>query len=90
MLSSNTISAQHMYYALDVNVGYEFVPILYRKNNGEVKVDFDILNDVYEQNGGGGEEFFEDEMLNEKDMVKDERAIYLRKSFGNQIITEVE
>lgn len=40
---------------VDVNIGYEFVNILYRNSDGSLGVDTDLINDVREQNGGGGE-----------------------------------
>jgi hypothetical protein len=40
---------------VDVNIGYEFVNILYRNNDGSLGVDTDLINDVREQSGGGGE-----------------------------------
>lgn len=39
-----------------VNIGYQFVNLLYRDpNDGGLKVDTSLINDVREQNGGGGE-----------------------------------
>lgn len=40
---------------MDINIGYQFVNILYRDSAGSLGVDTDIINDVREQNGGGGE-----------------------------------
>jgi hypothetical protein len=40
---------------VDVNIGYEFVNILYRNSDGSLGVDTDLINDVREQIGGGGE-----------------------------------
>jgi hypothetical protein len=40
---------------VDVNIGYQFVNILYRNSDGSLGVDIDLINDVREQNGGGGE-----------------------------------
>ena len=40
---------------VDINIGYQFVNILYRDSAGSLGVDTDIINDVREQNGGGGE-----------------------------------
>ena len=40
---------------VDVNIGYQFVNILYRNNDGSLGVDVDLVNDVREQHGGGGE-----------------------------------
>jgi len=53
-VSASDVYAQKIYDFVDVNVGYQFVNLLYR--DGDVlKVDTDLINDVYEQNGGGGE-----------------------------------
>lgn len=39
-----------------VNIGYQFVNLLYRdQNDGGLMVDTTLINDVREQNGGGGE-----------------------------------
>ncbi len=40
-----------------VNIGYTFVNILHRHDNGKIGVDMSLLNDVVEQNGGGCEPF---------------------------------
>ena len=46
---------------VDVNIGYQFVNILYREGSGSLGVAMDLINDVREQNGGGGEPLiFED------------------------------
>jgi hypothetical protein len=53
-VSASDVYAQKIYDHVDVNIGYEFVNLLYR--DGDVlKVDADLINDVREQNGGGGE-----------------------------------
>jgi hypothetical protein len=39
----------------DTAVGYQFVNVLYRGRRGGHKADLNLLNDVTEQNGGGGE-----------------------------------
>ena len=39
----------------DIAVGYQFVNILFRDKNGAHRIDLKLLNDVTEQNGGGGE-----------------------------------
>lgn len=49
---------------VDVNIGYQFVNILYRDTDGSLGVDIDLINDVREQDGGGGEPLMgEDEDL---------------------------
>lgn len=40
-----------------MNVGYTFVNVLLRRENGKLGVDMNLLNDVVVQNGGGGEPF---------------------------------
>lgn len=60
MLSGTTVYSQHLYDFLDVNIGYQFVPILYKSRTGNVMINFRNLNDVVEQNGGGGEPFHVD------------------------------
>lgn len=44
------------YLSFIVNIGYQFVNLLYRDpKDGALKVDTSLINDVREQNGGGGE-----------------------------------
>ncbi|GAX10050.1 hypothetical protein FisN_25Lh099 [Fistulifera solaris] len=57
--SSIDVYAQRIYDFYDLNIGYQFVNILYRSENGAVGVDIDLINDVREQNGGGGEPLLE-------------------------------
>jgi len=48
-------------FTMHTLTGYQFVNILYRDNDGSLGVDTDLINDVREQNGGGGEPLiFED------------------------------
>jgi hypothetical protein len=54
-VSASTVYAQKIYDFVDINVGYQFVNILYRDPDGTLGVDTDLINDVREQNGGGGE-----------------------------------
>jgi hypothetical protein len=54
-VSASDVYAQKIYDFVDLNVGYQFVSILYKDNDGTLKVDTDLLNDVREQKGGGGE-----------------------------------
>jgi len=55
-LSASEVYAQKIYDFVDMNVGYQFVNTLYKdKNDGTLKVDTDLINDVREQHGGGGE-----------------------------------
>jgi len=54
-VSAADVYAQKIYDFIDVNIGYQFVNLLYRGDNGQLKVDMDLINDVREQTGGGGE-----------------------------------
>ena len=53
---ADSVYSQHMYNYYDMNIGYTFVPCLYRDSDERLQVDFELLNDVVEQEGGGGEE----------------------------------
>ena len=54
-ISGSEVYAQKVYERVDCVVGYQFVNVLYRGSDNSLKVDLDLLNDVREQNGGGGE-----------------------------------
>jgi hypothetical protein len=55
-VSAANVYAQKIYDAVDVNIGYQFVNVLYRDGkDGALKVDTRLINDVKEQDGGGGE-----------------------------------
>eukprot|EP00550_Attheya_septentrionalis_P007911 CAMPEP_0198289650 /NCGR_PEP_ID=MMETSP1449-20131203/7763_1 /TAXON_ID=420275 /ORGANISM="Attheya septentrionalis, Strain CCMP2084" /LENGTH=568 /DNA_ID=CAMNT_0043988013 /DNA_START=105 /DNA_END=1811 /DNA_ORIENTATION=- len=54
-VSASDVYAQKIYDFVDINVGYQFVNILYRGDDGKLKVDKDLINDVRVQEGGGGE-----------------------------------
>lgn len=54
-VSASDVYAQKIYDFVDINVGYQFVNILYKDTDGTLKVDTDLINDVREQEGGGGE-----------------------------------
>mmetsp|Transcript_6291 Transcript_6291/g.14191 ORF Transcript_6291/g.14191 Transcript_6291/m.14191 type:complete len:237 (-) Transcript_6291:64-774(-) len=53
-VSASDVYGQKIYDRVDVNVGYQFVNLLYRDGD-TLKVDTDLINDVREQPGGGGE-----------------------------------
>lgn len=56
-VSASDVYAQKMYDFVDVRVGYKFVNLLYRdRTDGKLKIDSDLINDVRDQDGGGGEE----------------------------------
>lgn len=54
-VSASYVYAQKIYDFVDINVGYQFVNILYRDIDESLRVDIDLINDVREQTGGGGE-----------------------------------
>ena len=54
-LSGSEVYAQKVYESADCVVGYRFCNVLYRSQDGGLRVDLDLLNDVKEQSGGGGE-----------------------------------
>jgi hypothetical protein len=67
---ANSVYAQKVYDFIDVNVGYRFVNPLYRDlDDGSLRVDTSLINDVTEQAGGGGEPFTTDDERNHFDMV---------------------
>ena len=54
---AKSVYAQHIYDIADTSVGYQFVNMLYRKpEDSSLQVDIALLNDVMEQEGGGGED----------------------------------
>jgi len=56
-VSASDVYAQKIYDFVDMSVGYQFVNLLYRDEKDNcLKVDIDLINDVREQNGGGGED----------------------------------
>jgi len=56
--NASTVFAHKTYDFVDVCIGYQFANVLYRdRTTGALKVDKNILNDVREQYGGGGEPF---------------------------------
>jgi len=54
-LTAQEVYAQKIYDFVDVNIGYQFVNTLYKDMDGTLKVDTDLINDVRQQHGGGGE-----------------------------------
>jgi hypothetical protein len=55
----NSVYAQKVYDYVDLCVGYKFCNVLFRGVDGSLIVDPDLLNDVVEQVGGGGEDLHE-------------------------------
>jgi hypothetical protein len=60
-VSAANVYSQKIYDAVDVTIGFRFVNIMYTDSEGELKVDTDLINDVREQNGGGGEPLYLDD-----------------------------
>lgn len=56
-LSNFSVYKQKAYDTSHLVIGYEFVNMFYHSRRGKLKVDLSLLNDVIEQNGGGGEAF---------------------------------
>jgi hypothetical protein len=54
-ISAASVYRQKVYDYVDLVIGYQFVNPLYRGRSGKLKVDLSLINDVVEQNGGGGE-----------------------------------
>mmetsp|Transcript_14503 Transcript_14503/g.35164 ORF Transcript_14503/g.35164 Transcript_14503/m.35164 type:complete len:730 (+) Transcript_14503:96-2285(+) len=55
-VSASDVYAQKIYDFVDINVGYQFVNVLYKdESNDTLKVDTELINDVRIQKGGGGE-----------------------------------
>ncbi len=54
-ISAASVYRQKVYDYVDYVIGYQFVNPLFRGRHGKLKVDLNIINDVIEQNGGGGE-----------------------------------
>jgi hypothetical protein len=69
-VDANSVYAQKVYDFVDVCVGYSLANILFRdKRDGSLAVDFDLINDVREQYGGGGEDL--------EEIDSDRRDIYI-------------
>mmetsp|Transcript_24529 Transcript_24529/g.52845 ORF Transcript_24529/g.52845 Transcript_24529/m.52845 type:complete len:170 (-) Transcript_24529:301-810(-) len=54
-ISGASVYKQKIYDNVDTVIGYEFANALYRGRRGALKVDLNLVNDVTEQTGGGGE-----------------------------------
>ena len=54
-VDANPVYAQKVYDFVDMCVGYSFCNMLFRDDDGGIQVDPYLLNDVKEQEGGGGE-----------------------------------
>jgi hypothetical protein len=59
-ISAAKVFAQKIYDHVDLSVGYQFVSVIFRNPDGGLQVDTDLINDVVEQNGGGGEQLLLD------------------------------
>jgi len=53
--SAISVYESKLYDIKDVNVGYQFVRVLFRDENDDFAVDIEMINDVIEQEGGGGD-----------------------------------
>jgi len=53
--SASSVYDNKLYDFSDVNIGYQFVTILYLSEDNDIQVNVDLVNDVWEQDGGGGE-----------------------------------
>jgi hypothetical protein len=58
-VSSQKVFAVKTYSHADVNIGYRFVCAEHPNKDGKMVADQEVLNDVVEQLGGGGEPFHE-------------------------------
>ena len=54
-ISAANVYRQKVYDYVDVVCGFQFVNPMYRSTSGKLKVDLQLINDVVEQNNGGGE-----------------------------------
>ena len=55
-ISGASVFTQKVYDHFDMSVGYQFVNVMYKEEySNKVMIDFDMINDVVEQLGGGGE-----------------------------------
>ena len=50
-VSASDVYAQKIYDFVDINIGYQFVNLLYKDSDGTLKVDTDLINDVRQQRG---------------------------------------
>lgn len=55
-VSGSDVYAQKIYDYVDLAIGYQFVNLLYKGQDDNLKVDLDLVNDVREQRNGGGED----------------------------------
>ena len=54
-INAADVYKQKVYDFVDLACGYQFVNPMYKSSSGKLKVDLDLMHDVVEQNGGGGE-----------------------------------
>ncbi|KAL3912675.1 MAG: hypothetical protein SGARI_001031 [Bacillariaceae sp.] len=61
-ITGNTVYGTAIYSTVDLAIGYRFINCLHRHpRTGQVGVDMSLINDVVEQNGGGGEPLFDED-----------------------------
>lgn len=58
-ISASSVFAQKEYERFHMIVGYEFINMTYNESTGKEMMDNDMINDVKEQKGGGGEPFYD-------------------------------
>lgn len=55
-ISAASVYAQKIYESFDMSIGYQFVNLVYKsKSTKGMMIDMDMINDITEQEGGGGE-----------------------------------
>jgi len=58
--SAASVYENKLYCFSDVNIGYQFVKVLHLDDDNDIEVDCDLINDVLEQDGGGGDKKLKD------------------------------
>lgn len=65
-MSGSSVFAVHVYDFANVNIGYSFVSAVAKADDGRLVADVELISDVVEQRGGGGEPF--QHIINKKRM----------------------
>ena len=88
VVCADSVYAQHMYNYEDMNIGYSFVPMLFKDHEGIIRADFEILNDVVEQRFGGGETLiFGDTDVEQNFRDQDQRLIIEGEEIGANVLS---